>query len=112
MENNHLAVLVMDGVAVLHVDVLLHFMTGDAEGLAVGPLHGGVEATPENDAAGEGERQQPEQLGVGKSPGTSDQVLHSGLLTSCPWHAHRCWPPKAWHHSAAHGIGCRSNGVG
>jgi len=47
--------LIVDGWRVFLVDVFLHLVTADAEFEGIGGLHGGVEATPEYDAANEEE---------------------------------------------------------
>jgi hypothetical protein len=118
------AVLVVDGVAVLDVDVVLHLVARDAEGLAVGPFHGGVEAAPEDDAQHEGDAEAAG--GHRPHPHTRRRTgprLRAAGACCCsvmPWlrpycirgRAGRCSPPAAWRRSAARGTGCRSSAAG
>src|SRR5690606_33096775 len=52
------AVCVVNGFLVFRVDVVTHLVTGNAELLGVGHLHGRVETAPEDDPADEANQQQ------------------------------------------------------
>jgi hypothetical protein len=51
----------VDGLLVLLIDVVAHFVTAYAELHGVGGFHGGVEPAPENDAGDEAAAQQGQQ---------------------------------------------------
>ncbi len=69
------AVGVVDGVLVFAVDVLLHLMTADTEGLGIGGLHGGIEAAPEENTQPEKQDQHRFRCRLDARPQRADAIF-------------------------------------